>query len=101
MARLRPSTAELTPSSSPRPSSPCTQGSFTGSLNTRILSFTITEGCPLNVKVVFVPATVAPENDCRPIATWVNVTGPGPQQLDSPTGIVRRPNPDSTTTQTV
>ena len=78
MARLRPSTAELTPSSPP-PSSPFTHGSFTASLTTRWPAGTVTDLLPLNVKLVFVPATVAPEYDCKPIATWSNVTGPVPK----------------------
>src|SRR6266436_4539640 len=44
--------------------------------------FTVTDRDPPNRTRVFDPATVAPENDCSPMLTLPNVTGPVPHLFE-------------------
>src|SRR3954469_17820590 len=78
-ARLRPSTA-----GSRREKSPVswTKRTRTASLNTSWPAGTVTDCDPPKVTTVFVPATVAPEKECRPIAIRPKVTGPTPKAFE-------------------
>src|SRR5712664_3722250 len=82
MARLRPSSAGLTRSSASSSPSTLAQRTRTASLKTWSPAATVTDRDPPNRTRVFDPATVAPENDCSPMLTLPNVTGPVPHLFE-------------------
>src|ERR1700737_1372968 len=81
-ARLRPSSAGLTRSFPSLPPSALAQRTRTASLKTWSPAATVTDRDPPNRTRVFDPATVAPENDCSPMLTLPNVTGPVPHLFE-------------------
>ncbi len=86
IVRFRPSTAGFTSSSSSPPL--CAHSTCTASLNRSSPCASVTEVLPPKVTTRLVPDTVAPENDCSPMATRPNVTGPVPQVFESRTRMV-------------